>query len=622
MCGILGIFDFKTDAQKHRGALDRGLEKMHSRGPDYRGVFEDKHALLGHNRLSIIDTSADAHQPFFSSDKRYVLVFNGEIFNFKTLKSDLEKKGEQFLTKSDTEVLLRLYMIYRADCLNMLNGFFSFCVYDTLQQTAFLGTDRYGIKPFYYTEQNDFFAFGSELKGLMQFNIQRVIDRRALKTYFHLHYVPAPYSMFDRVSKLLPGHFLLLDLKQQKITQHQYYTLEVAPSEDDYPTAQKKVRDLLASAVEKRLVSDVPLGCFLSGGIDSSIVATLATQQKSNLQTFSIGFKDHTFFDETHYAQAVADKIGSTHTVYKLSNQDLLDNIDSIFDYVDEPFADSSMIAVYALCKQVKQHCTVALSGDGADEVFSGYHKHGAFYRMLNTGVSEKVVSNLGFLAGLMPQSRGGVLSNKARQVYKYYKGSKLGLKASYWSWAGFEYVNDLQALVKTTSTHNINENQWIGDIEKQKGINAVLLADQKMVLSGDMLVKVDRMSMASSLEVRSPFLDYRLVDYVNSLPEGYKINNQIKKRILQESFKKDLPDMLFNRSKKGFEIPLQYWLKNSLNNQVNWAFDRVSSQSELFDERTVLKLQKKLNSNHSGDAPASIFAMLIFQKWYDTYFN
>ena len=421
--------------------LTNATAALAKRGPDFQDTYLDDWVGLGHRRLSIIDTRSVANQPMWDESNRFCIVFNGEIFNFKDLRREPAGSGVSFATESDTEVLLKLYIHEKEKCLNKLNGFFAFCIYDRKEETFFLARDRFGIKPLLYLFDEDKFIFASEMKSILQYGIEKKIDYNSLYIYLQLNYIPAPDTIFQDVKKLMPGHYL--KVARQKLDTQAYY---VIPYDGDrsvnkkisYTQAKADFRRILETSVKRRLVSDVPLGSFLSGGMDSSVVTAIARKHKEDLHTFSIGFRDEKFFDETHYAKLVAKHLNTKHTVFSLTNNDLYTHLTSILDYIDEPFADSSAIAVYILSKETRKHATVALSGDGADEMLGGYNKHAAFNRIINRGWKENAVAALQPLWQSFPQSRNGALSNKMRQLNRFADGMKLSSKDRYWQWAGY----------------------------------------------------------------------------------------------------------------------------------------------------------------------------------------
>jgi len=631
MCGITGIYAFNMVGGFNMVNLAKATEVLSKRGPDVQDIYHNDHIGLGHRRLSIIDTSSDSNQPFWDATGRYCLIFNGEIYNYKELKIELEDEGVSFRTSSDTEVLLYAYIQYGEACLEKLNGFFAFAIYDKEDRSVFIARDRFGIKPLLYYYDEDKFLFASEMKSILAYGLQKELNYTALYQYLQLNYVPAPHTMLKGVMKLLPGH--CISIRQGEVEIKQYYELlrNTKPVPESYDARKKELKRLLTESVHKRMVADVPLGSFLSGGIDSSVVATLASQQNPDLHTFSIGFADEPFFDETNYAKAVAKKIGTNHTVFSLTNKDLYSHVNNILAYIDEPFADSSAIAVYILSQETRKHSTVALSGDGADEMFAGYNKHAAFYRMQNQGSTEKLVGALAPLWKILPKSRSNALTNKFRQLDRFCKGMKQTPSDRYWSWAGFVSEDNARQMMSEASGEKIDheiyasqKKELLSSLNKSDDITAVLTTDMKMVLPNDMLTKVDLMSMANSLEVRVPFLDHELVEYVFSLSDQDKIDSNIQKKILQDTFRDILPDELYNRPKKGFEVPLLKWFRNEMKELIlnDLLADLFIIDQAVFNVRTIKKLKKKLLSSSPGDVHAQIWALVVFQSWWKRYMN
>lgn len=628
MCGITGILAFNLVGKFNKIHISAATQSLEKRGPDYQDVYADEWVGLGHRRLSIIDTSSIAHQPMWDESKRYCIVFNGEIFNYRELKNELLSKGVHFASQSDTEVLLNLYIHEKENALAKLNGFFSFCIYDKQEQTFFLARDRYGIKPLLYLFDQDKFIFASEMKTLIQYGIQKEIDYTSLFTYLQLNYIPAPDTIFANVKKLLPGYYL--KVSQKNLTSSKYYEIPystgVAESSTiSYEDAKHKFKTLLESAVQRRLVADVPLGAFLSGGIDSSVITALASKHKPDLHTFSIGFRDEKFFDETEYAKLVAKHFNTQHTVFSLTNDDLYAHVNHILDYLDEPFADSSAINVYILSKETRKHATVALSGDGADELLGGYNKHAAFYRMRYPGWKENAVSGLLPLWRLLPQSRNSKLSNTARQLVRFSEGSKLSPSERYWRWAGYADERSVTQLLSPSTRerviddlYNERKKSLLKTVPDNYTLNDILLTDTHVVLPNDMLTKVDLMSMANGLEVRVPFLDYEVVNYLFSLPSHYKIDKNLRKKILQDAFRDALPAALYNRPKKGFEVPLLKWFRKEMKSLITddlLSRKRIEEQG-VFNYAEIEKLKQQLFSSSPGDVHARIWGLIVFQWW------
>lgn len=635
MCGITGLFAFHSQASSRLSKIEKSTDKLFLRGPDCGAVYLDNRCALGHRRLSIIDTSESASQPMSDSSGRYTLVFNGEIFNYKELSEKYLRKTWQKnggpRTSSDTEVLLYLLIEYGTRSLEWLSGFFAFAFYDNQNQELLLARDRFGKKPLLCYLQEDFFAFASEMKALLEFDIPRELDITVLHQYLQLNYIPQPQSMIKGVWKLKPGHFLRM--KENRIRKEEpYYSTQIRPEaygNFDYGTAKKELVHRMDIAVQERMISDVPLGAFLSGGIDSSIIVGLASRYTNRLNTFSVGYKDHPFFDETHYARLVAEKFGTSHTVFSLTNEDFLTHIHEILEYIDEPFADSSAIPLYILSKETRKHVTVALSGDGGDEVFAGYNKHAAEWK-----VRQASLANILVKAGLplwekLPKSRNHKLTNIFRQLHRFAEGAGLSARERYWRWASFNKPEQADALLAPESRSQIDKNR----LENEKNeilyglngqdFNEVLQTDMRLVLLSDMLVKVDMMSMANSLEVRSPFLDYRVVDFAFGLPGHFKIDRNLKKKIVQDAFRDMLPAELYNRPKKGFEIPLLDWFRKELWGMINddlLGRNFIEAQG-IFNPEAIEALKKKLQSKDPEDSHATVYALIVFQHWWKRYF-
>lgn len=629
MCGITGIFAFNLVGKFNLINITAATQALEKRGPDNQSIYHDEFVGLGHRRLSIIDTRAVAHQPMWDETKRYAIIFNGEIFNFQELRKKLENKGVAFFSNSDTEVLLKLYIEEKENCLNQLNGFFAFCIYDRQEQSFFLARDRYGVKPLLYLMDEDKFLFASEMKSILAYGIEKELDFTSLHTYLQLNYIPAPRTIFKNVKKLLPGHHLKVGRRQLAVGNYYNIPVESNQATLDYSSAQEKFKNLLEAAVQRRLIADVPLGTFLSGGIDSSVVTGLAAKHKPNLHTFSIGFKDEKFFDETNYANLVARKFQTEHTVFSLGNRDLFEHVHSILDYIDEPFADSSAINVYILSKETRKHATVALSGDGADELLAGYNKHAAFYRVIHAGLTERLTAALLPLWNALPQSRNNFLGNKARQLRRFAEGMKLTSQERYWQWAGYAKSEDAYRLFSEKSKsaldqaeYNSFKSELLKTLPEKESIRDILLTDMQLVLPNDMLTKVDWMSMANGLEVRTPFLDFELVNFAFSLPDDYKINSSMRKRVVQDAFRDLLPPELYNRPKKGFEVPMLKWLRQEMKSliQDDLLSKKMINEQGIFNYGEVKKLKEQLFSNNPGDVHARIWALVVFQCWWKKY--
>ncbi len=633
MCGITGIYAKNLAGKMHMINLSNATAQIERRGPNARGVWMNDFVGLGHRRLSIIDVSYNASQPMKDASGRYTIVYNGEIYNFKELKEELSSKGIEFKSTSDTEVLLYAYINYKEQCLSKLNGFFSFAIYDEQENSLFLARDRYGIKPLYYLNDGDKFLFASDMHSILAYGIEKELDKESLFTYLQLNYTPAPNTMIKGVKMLEPGQYAMINGKKFEIKR--YYKIEynrrrVNKNHNSYEQQQQHVRELVEDSVKRRLVSDVPLGTFLSGGIDSSIISGIAKKHKDDLHTFSIGYKDEPFFDETSYANLVAKKFKTNHTVFSLTNDDLYEHLFDILNRIDQPFADSSAIPTYILSKKTRKHITVVLSGDGADELFSGYDKHSAHLKAMNGGSLNTILKTVAPLLQYLPKSRNGTLSNKIRQAEKFGNGLKYNQANRYWAWASnapehkaMQLLNDDIKGQIIREEYHAQKSRLLESITSENDFNELLLADMQLVLPNDMLRKVDLMSMAHGLEVRVPFLDHHLVDFVFQLPVSSKINAKMRKRILQDAFKDMLPPELYNRPKKGFEVPLLKWFKTSLKSMISddLLSDKFIASQNIFDLREIRRLKKRLFSMNPGDAQATVWALIVFQWWWKRYF-
>lgn len=627
MCGIAGLVTFKPNNKKYIEHLPLAIEKLNRRGPDFqKHLIVNEKVAFAHARLSIIDTSSQANQPMQAYQQRYTLVFNGEIFNYRSIKKELEALGEKFETQSDTEVLLKAYHHFGEKCLEKFNGFFAFAIYDKEKQRTFIARDRMGIKPLLYRKTENHFLFASEMKALMAFGFERNLDTSSMHQYFQYNYIPAPHTIFSDVKKLMPAHYIYM-YDNGKIEQKRYYHIPKTKKYhfQNYEKAQEELKNQLEQSVQKRLVSDVPLGCFLSGGIDSSVIATIASRHKANLNTFSIGFADNPYFDETEYARLVAKKNKTNHTVFSLKNKDLYENLNHILEYIDEPFADSSAIPVYILSKKTREKVTVSLSGDGADEMFGGYNKHYAEWKVRQQSIINSSVKTLHPLWKILPKSRHSRLGNLFRQLDRFAEGSKLKNEERYLRWCAFAPSQYSTNLLKTKANSNdlAQRKEKVYSFFTDKGdLNESLYADMHQVLVNDMLTKVDSMSMANSLEVRTPFLDHNLVDFAFQIPPEFKVSAKGRKRILKDAYRNELPAELYNRNKMGFEVPLLQWFQTDLKDLIVndlLADDFIEAQN-LFNIEEIKKLKQKLFSTNPGEVHAKIWALIVFQTWWKKY--
>jgi len=631
MCGIAGIVALSDTGRQQVSKLRQSIRTLETRGPDDEGIYLCDEMGLAQRRLAIIDTSAAANQPMWDKINRYSIIFNGEIFNYQELRSKYftENERNQLRTSSDTEILLELFLKKGEACLPLLEGFFVFVIYDTQTKELFIARDRFGKKPLNYYIDDDRFVFASETKALYEFGIPKELNYEALQLYLQLAYIPQPISILKHVKKLAPGSRLIL--RGKTIEEKRWY--ELKPTYDyknapSYEQAQKQLVPLLEDAVTKRLISDVPLGAFLSGGIDSSVIVALASRHQKSLNTFSIGFKDEQYFDETHFAELVAAKFKTNHATFRLGFDDYLSHIYDVLDYFDEPFADSASLPQFILCMEVRKHATVAVSGDGGDEVFAGYNKHYAEWQARRKSLAGSIVK-MGYpIWKIMPKSRNNKFSDLFRQLHRYAEGAGLSAKDRYWHWASTYSDDDLDKLIAKPANDKINysiinsvKEKYLSNINDD--FNSVLKTDLDLVLAGDMLVKVDLMSMANSVEVRSPFLDHHVVEFAFSLPSEYKINKGGRKTIVKDAFRDILPAEIYNRGKRGFEIPMLKWFREELHTYIfdDLLNEKFVKEQGLFNTEYISNMKKRLYSNAPGNIVEQLWVLIVFQHWYKKYF-
>jgi asparagine synthase (glutamine-hydrolysing) len=573
MCGIAGFMGRGTGDD-----LKRMTDALIHRGPDGEGFWTDatKGVYLGHRRLSIIDI-AGGTQPMWTRDRRIGVVFNGEIYNHAALRVELERLGHMFSSDhSDTEVLLYGYLQWGTDISTRLNGMWAFALYDKARELIFCSRDRLGKKPFYYTYQNDTFAFASELTALTKHrSLQATVSIAALQKYFGYGYIPSPLSLYKEVSKLPAGCSLQFSLADRTVKLERYWRFVLEPMEERPSGFEERwaeeLRHLLNSAVARRLVSDVPLGVFLSGGVDSSAIAACAViQQKpgaGRLSTFSIGF-DENEFDESHYAMTVARHLGTLHHQENFSLEKARALIPEILKKLDEPIADSSLLPTFLLCRHARQRVTVALSGDGADELFAGYAPFQAlrWAKLYRHVVPSGVHTAIRALANAMPVRHGYM--NLDFKIKRTLRG--LSYPKMLWNpmWMSPLDLPEMAQLFEAPVDLNeiFSEAITLWDACKPSKIeDQTLQFFTRLYLENDILTKVDRAGMLNSLEVRSPFLDTDLVDFARKIPSEFKIRQGKTKYLLKRALAPMLPQEILDRPKQGFAVPMAHWFKTGL---------------------------------------------------------
>jgi len=629
VCGFAGFLRSPTvpNRDAHREWLENMGQAIIHRGPDAGGVYLDDHIGLVHRRLSIIDLSDAGTQPMKSSSGRYIIAFNGEIYNFREIRKNLEVEGRTFTTGTDTEVLVELFEQKGFRCLDDLNGMFALAIWDTRTKEVFLARDRLGKKPVYYYESGGDFAFASEIKALLKLPFfTRQVRPDAIKDFFAYQYIPDPKTIYSNVHKLPPGYWLKTD--GQKTELHQYWDVSFsAPAYRSIQDIEDGLYELIEDAVRLRMISDVPLGAFLSGGVDSSaIVGLMAGQSEHPVTTCSIGF-DSERFDEVQYARQVASLFKTDHHEFTV-RANVADNLVGIARYFDEPFADPSFVPTYFVSQLARQKVTVALAGDGGDENFAGYSKYRTDQienrlRCLFPGpLRRSVFPSMAQMAGSMnnpilrkAQSLLGTLAMEADQAFFT---TNCFFRQNLWN----ELVRgDLKRDTKGYDPADITKGHY-QNADAEGHLGKILYTDIKTYLPGDILVKVDRMSMANSLETRAPLLDYRVVEYAANIPSALKLNGREKKYILKHAFEKLLPKDVLYRKKMGFSVPLANWLRNELFELADDVFGKKESGlAQCFDMNKVRELW--LNHQRGQDQHTQeLWSMIAFELWWRTYEN
>jgi asparagine synthase (glutamine-hydrolysing) len=616
MCGICGKVYVDPARRVTPAEIDAMRDTMISRGPDAAGTHVDRHAGLGHRRLSIIDLQGSA-QPMSNEDGTVWISYNGEIYNFAELRRDLVAKGHQFRTAGDTEVIVHLYEEYGPDCVSRLRGMFAFAIWDARADTLFLARDRIGVKPLYYSLDDQAFVFGSELKALAadpHFRARREIDLEAVHSYLSFLCVPDPACIYHNARKLPAGHTLTLRGGRVELRRYWNVTFEEREglSEQEW---SEGLLELLRESVRIRLVSDVPLGAFLSGGIDSStVVALMAGLMGRPVKTFSIGFSEQAY-NEASDARLVSDYLGTDHTELVLSPSEARDHIPRLLAHFDEPFADSSAIPTYYVSMLARQQVTVALSGDGGDELFGGYpwrQLRPRYQRMLSR-LPRPVRTCIGRMSGAIPHRIPG--SNYLRRIGIPYNRYILDAMAVFDERDRRSLYGAELSAATTGLDPYLHHLPHLPEKSDRPWTNRMMEYDLKTYLPNDILTKVDRMSMLASIEAREPLLDHQLVEFAARIPSSLKIRNGIAKYILKRAISPYLPPEVLAKRKRGFSVPIETWLRNELREDVLDTL-RGAGRHGLFDMRGIDSLTDAL---FRGDDSRNqqVWTLYAFEVWY-----
>ncbi len=624
MCGLVGIFDSRGQAPIDSALLRRMNDSQFHRGPDGEGLFVDPGIGLGHRRLSIIDLAGGA-QPLFNEDESVVVVYNGEIYNFQELFEELAARGHRFRTHCDTEAIVHAWEEWGEACVERFRGMFAFALWDRKRETLFLARDRLGIKPLYYAPLDDGkVLFGSELKSLLLHPaMPRDIDPCAVEEYFAYGYVPDPRTIYQGVRKLEPGHLLVWRRGETEPRPRAYWELVF---EDGATVDENQVREelieRLRDAVSCRMIAEVPLGAFLSGGVDSSaVVAMMAGLSEKPVNTCSIAFDDPAF-DESSHAASMAARYNTNHSVESI-DPDAFDLVDRLATLYDEPFADSSAMPTYRVCEMARRHVTVALSGDGGDEVFAGYRRHRwhAYEEMVRARLPQSVRGPLfGLMGRLYPKMDWGPRVLRAKSTLQAVARDSIG---GYFHTVSLVY-DEIRGRLYSDAFRRTLQGYDAGEVlarhmraaPTEDPLTRIQYADMKTYLPGDILTKVDRASMAHSLEVRVPLLDHCFVEWAAKIPSGLKLRGREGKYVFKKALEPHVPADVMYRPKMGFAVPLSAWFRGPLRDRVRAAVTGPTlAETDMFDQRYLARL---LDEHQSGarEHSAILWSLLMFDAF------
>lgn len=622
MCGISGLFEFGQSHTMERSVVHAMNNALRHRGPDDEGIYLGPGIGLGHRRLSIIDV-AGGHQPISNEDGTIWVLLNGEIYNYPELSRDLQARGHRFATRSDTEAIVHLYEEYGDDCFKHLRGMFAIAIWDSRRRRLVLGRDRVGKKPLYYLADRDRIIFASELKAILTVSgVSRSIDDHAVCDYFSLGYIPAPKTIYQHIRKVLPSNYVVASAGG--IEEHEYWRLSFANvqerSEGEW---EEVIREELSEATRIRLMSEVPLGAFLSGGIDSSsVVALMSKAMNRPVTTCSIGFPVKAF-DESKYARQVANQFHTDHHE-EIVEPSALDVMDKLVWHYDEPFADSSAIPTYYVSRVARQYVTVALGGDGGDENFAGYRRYLFDYR--ENRVRDYVPAPLrrnvfGPLGKYYPALAWAPRMFRAKATFQSLSRTPL---EGYFNSVSIFRADEKQALFtqdfrrKLSGYDSINVlQQYYDQADTNDPLSRIQYVDIKTYLPDDILTKVDRASMAVSLELRAPILDHKLMETVALIPSSLKLHGDVGKYIFKKSLEPILPFDILYRSKQGFAIPLSRWFRKEIK---DLAYAAIMEPDDGILDRNYLNAIWKQHQSGTFDRSAYLWSVLMFRKWQETF--
>ncbi len=623
MCGIAGKLNFNQQAVSQT-ELEKMADAISHRGPDDRGFFVDQNLGFGFCRLSIIDLSPAGHQPMQDVTGRYTLIFNGEIYNFSELRKELEVQGVKFQSKTDSETILYLYAKHGVDCVKFLRGMFAFAIWDNVKRELFVARDRLGKKPLKYYKDENCFIFASELKAILKSpEVKKEIDLEAIDEYLTYQYVPHPKTGFKNIFKLEPAHYLLIK-SDGSVTKQSYWDLEY--KRENYLTEkdwQDAVEAKLKESVKMRMVSDVPLGAHLSGGIDSSlIVAIMAKEMKEPVKTFSIGFPEKDY-NELHYAKLISESYGTNHQEL-IVEPDAIALLPKLAQQYEEPYADSSALPTWYLSEMTRKHVTVALNGDGGDENFAGYTRYNAM-KLFQTLAKIPFKKQLASINSTLYQITKAKVFQKGYRFLDAYKADPMDFYLKIIGYFSPEHKEDLYS---DNFKSQVKNSHWRNFIEQYYSkpqptwLDKILYTDIKTYLPDDLLVKVDIASMAHSLEVRSPFLDHEFMELAAQIPDSLKLRGHNKKYLLKQIAYKYLPKECIDRPKQGFGVPLEHWFRGNLTDYVRQELlDPEFLKYSWFKKEGIEQLINE-HKTHKHNHGNRLWALLVLKNWLRVWFE
>lgn len=622
MCAIVGKLNFDPENRIERSGIETMLAPVVHRGPDGQGVYLDRNIGLGHARLSIIDV-AGGGQPMANEDETVWIVFNGEIYNFQSLRKNLLPRGHIFRTHTDTEVILHLYEDYGVDCLKYLRGMFAFAIWDTKRRRLFVARDRVGIKPLYYCRTNDSLWFASELKAIVADPaVSREICAPAIRQFLSFFFVPGEHTMFQSVKKLLPGHYLVAE--NGKISINRYWDLEFTTERWTKPfdEAVEELRELLGSTVRDHMIADVPVGVLLSGGVDSSAVLSFAVQRTDEkVKTFTVGFDGGNVVDERPYARLTAGQFGAEHYEISISPDDFWNFLPAYVWHMEEPVCEPPAVALYYVSKLAREHVKVLLSGEGGDEAFAGYPNYANLLRLKRLN---SILGPFSKPAGAAASTVGALFAEPRFRRYGQALGrslpefyfSRTSGPMSFFNRQGSNFFTWKFSAGTSAGSPDDFIALLSSPVKDEPLLNQMLYVDTKTWLPDDLLVKADKITMANSLELRVPLLDHQVLEFAASLPADFKVRGRETKRILKAAFAKVLPSEIINRKKAGFPVPYESWLRREFKKEIEDILlsDRALTRG-YFEKNEVARLLR--DNQREGNCSKEIFSLLVLELWH-----